>query len=458
MNIPIFILLLFLLQLLCLVISKKGATELKTQEDYFLAGRNIRFFPLLMTLVATQIGGGTVLGSAEEAYLYGWYVLLYPLGVSLGLIVLAAGIGKRLSQLDVPTVAQLFETTYRSPGLKRIASLLSIVSLFMILIAQMIASRKFMISLGVDQTSLFVAFWGIVILYTVIGGFKAVVTTDLIQAIFFICVFLLCFAYTLFSGSSAVTSVVNAVDFDFDFSKLTGWLLMPLLFMVIEQDMAQRCFAAKSGRVVSWASGCAAACIMLVCAIPVYYGIVARQIGLELPEGSSVFMSVIQATTNPILTAFVGCAILAAIISTADSLINAISSNVAQDFDYGKRSIRTSQGIAFLIGCSALVGSFYWSSIVGILIQSYELSVSCLFVPIVVALFRKEGNSTSATYAVALGAIGFVAFRFLPLGPVPRELASLLLSAGGFLVGELLQSRLGLRFAVNFNQRDSETQ
>lgn len=445
MNIAVFIAVLFALQLICVIVGNKASKKLDTQDDYFLAGRGIRFFPLMMTLVATQIGGGLVLGSAEEAYRYGWYVILYPLGACLGLMLLAAGIGKRMSQFKVSTVAQLFEVVYKSARLKKVASLLSIVSLFMILVAQVIASKKFMGSLGVDQMWIFIAFWGLVILYTVSGGLKAVVATDIIQAAFFIGVFFLCFAYSFFAdprGAMDVLSTGSGGNFEFDQAKLTGWLLMPLFFMVIEQDMGQRCFAAKSGKTVSWASGVAALITISVCLIPVFYGILAKNMGIEVAPGSSVLMTVVQASTSPVITALIGCAILAAIISTADSLINAISSNVTQDFDisFMKRetNVRSSQWITCTISVAALLLSFAFNNVVDMLILSYELSVSCLFVPVFAALFIRQGNVYSATYAIVLGAIGFVWFRFMPLDFVPKELASLACSLVGYAIGEAM--------------------
>lgn len=450
MNIPVFIISLFFLQIVCLIMGRRASKKLDTQDDYFLAGRGLRFFPLFMTLIATQIGGGLVLGSAEEAYRYGWWVLCYPLGASLGMILLAAGIGKRLSQFKVSTVAQLFDVIYQSTKLKKVASILSIISLFMILIAQVIASRKLMVSLGVDQMWIFMAFWGIVIFYTVAGGIKAVVASDIVQAMFFICIFAFCFIYSVWFNpqTAGLMSTVQAQNLDFDQTKLYGWLLMPMLFMVIEQDMAQRCFAAKSGKVVSLATGCAALCIMLVCFIPVYYGILGNTMGLQAQEGSSILMTTLTASTNPILASLFGCAILAAIISTSISLINAISSNVAQDFDFSwskqSHTVKASQWATFCIGCSALLCSFYSNNVVDVLIQSYELSVSCLFVPVVAALFIRQGNAKSATYAVILGALGFVLFRALPLGLFPKEVASLGLSLLGYVIGEV-QARLPVK-------------
>ena len=448
MDINVFIAVLFILQIVCFFVAKNASKKLDNQDDYFLAGRGIRFFPLMMTLIATQIGGGLILGSAEEAYRFGWYVLLYPLGACLGLMLLAMGLGKKMSQFQVSTVAQLFEVVYRSVSLKKLASILSITSLFFILTAQVIASKKFMMSLGVDDSTLFILFWAIVILYTVLGGLKAVVATDIIQATFFIVVFFIGFFYTLSAETSSFVTIASAgigENFDFNASKLCGWLLMPLCFMVIEQDMGQRCFAAKNGRVVSLACGCAALCTLLVCMIPVYYGILGKSIGIDIPEGSSVFMAVIRASTNPTITALIGCAILAAIISTADSLINAISSNLSQDFAFKwmqrKNNVKISQWITCGIAIFAFLVSYGFNNVVDLLILSYELSVSCLFIPVFAALFIKRGNALSASLAITLGATGFVLFRIVPLEFIPREVASLCFSFAGYRVGGYIANR-----------------
>jgi solute:Na+ symporter, SSS family len=440
MNITAFILCLFGLQALCFYVGKKSAKGLKDKNDYFLAGKGVRFFPLMMTFLATQVGGGLILGSAEEAYHFGWPVLFYPLGATLGLVLLGLGLGRKMAQYQISTVAQIFEVVYRSPSLKKVASALSIISLFMILVAQIIASNKFMISLGVENKIWFIGFWAIVILYTALGGLKAVVATDIIQATFFAVVFLITFGMAAFSTDLPILSTgFTESDFAFSSSKLYGWLLMPLLFMIIEQDMGQRCLAAESPKTVSKATLWAAAGTLILSLIPVYFGVTARNLGIDIPAGSSVLMEVVKQTTTPLITALMATAILAAIISTADSLINAISSNISQDFNFSflkNDKIRISQIISAGIAVAGIFFSFFFSNIVDLLIQSYELSVSCLFVPIFIALLKKEpGRTLSATLAVAFGALSFVVFRIVPI-ELPKELISVGLSLMGYFIGE----------------------
>lgn len=443
MNIYIFITLLFTLQLFYWFVGQRASKNLKDQEDYFLAGKSVQLFPLMMTFLATQVGGGIILGAADEAFLFGWPVLLYPFGAALGLIALGCGLGRKLAAFKVSTVAQIFEVVYGSAKLKRIASLLSIVSLFMILVAQIIASNKFLVNLGFNNVPLFIAFWAIVIIYTAQGGLKAVISTDIVQAAFFSCVFLACFGFVLMSepSSSGVIQMPSADSFDNVSSKLCGWLLMPLFFMIIEQDMGQRCFAGASPKVVSRASFLAGVITMIVCVVPVYFGSLANALALEVPQGGSVLMTAIAATTNPLMTALVGCAILAAIISTATSLINAINSNLSNDFKltfFEKTNpMLVVKGMTCLISIGAIFFAFYFDNIVGLLIQSYELSVSCLFVPVLIAIFKRNGNYLAASLSIIFGIVGFVLFRIYPI-EFPREVASIILSLFGYVIGEVV--------------------
>ena len=499
MNLTVFISVLALLQIVCLWAGKRASRNLNDQQAYFLAGKDVRFFPLLMTFVATQIGGGVILGAPEEAYHFGWTVLFYPLGACLGFVLLAMGVGKKLAQFQVSTVAELVGVVYQSSRLKKITSLLSIVSLLMILVAQVIASRKFMLSIGLDNSMLFLAFWGVVIIYTVWGGLKAVVSIDMIQALYFIAAFVFGFGWILYFNPISLPTVFeggwSSQNFEFDSHKLIGWLLMPLLFMVIEQDMAQRCFAARSPRIVTQAAACAALCTLFVCIIPVFLGVLGKQAGVVAPEGSSIFMEVVRMFTTPWLSACIGCAVLMAILSTAISLLNAVSSNLTQDFDFAwlkavftfsdssrsaarrssdalcssaiAKAITSSQTapsapfrlpeillekvntvwlkkitsvqlariITAGIGLTAVAGSFYAREIVNIVIQSYELSVCCLFIPVFAALFKHKGNSLSAWLAVILGGMGFVLARSVEID-FPKEIFSLILSGVGYGIGE----------------------
>ncbi|MBI3900779.1 MAG: sodium:solute symporter family protein [Chlamydiia bacterium] len=438
MTLWLLIPLILCLQYIYWYIGKKAAQKVHGQKDYFLAGKGVRFFPLMMTFIGAQVGGGLVLGAADTAFEYGWWVLLYPLGTCLGLLLLGIGIGKRLTSFKTSTIAQILEIVYKSRMLKKIASTLSIISLFMILAAQFTASHTFLLALGLINPLFFIAFWGVIIFYTVRGGLRAVIATDVVQATVFSLVLCGCFALLFFGGMLPSFSLKMS-SFTLSSTKLVGWLLMPLLYMMIEQDMGQRCFAGDSPQTVSKAALGAGICTMLICVVPITLGVFAKTMGLTIPVGASTLMTAISFAGGPWITALVGCAVLAAIISTATSLINAISSNLSQDFDIfrNQENLKAAKWITLGISVGAMVFAFYFNDIVGILIQSYELFVSALFVPIFIALFKKHGNFLSALLAISFGMGSFILFKIVPL-PFPAEIMNILLSFVGYGCGEVI--------------------
>lgn len=434
MNIKLFFTLLAFLATLSIWLGRRASKGQKTNEDYFLMGRKLGLFSLIMTLLATQIGGGALIGASEEAFSRGWGVLFYPLGMVIGLLVLGLGYGAKMRRLNLTTVPEIFETIYRSANLRQIAALLSIISLYVILIGQAIAARKFFSSLGFDGNVLFIGFWLVLVLYTVMGGLKAVISTDILQALFII----VTFGMAIFASFSIQTNVSEGFVFtNAEPTPWLTWLLMPLLFMLIEQDMGQRCFAAKNPRTVTIAALIAGFSLLAVSFVPIYFGRQAAKLGVEIPEGSSILITAVSALTNPIVATCVICAILMAVISTSDSLLCSISSNVSCDFPRLKQSVFASQAITFGVGISTLALSFFFDNVVAMLMFSYELAVSLLFVPVTAAIWMKNPSKRSAIAAMTLGLIAFLLCKMWT-PPFPKEFFILSCSFTGFTLSQLL--------------------
>lgn len=445
MNFTVFGILIISLQVLCLGIAFIASRSQSTRSDYYLAGRSMPFFPLLMTFVATQVGGGLILGSAEKAYHFGWEIVFYPLGAISGFFLLATFLGRRLSALPVSTVAQIFEYSYGSKTLKQIASLLSILTLFMITVAQVVASQKFLLAMGINHPVWFFAFWAVVFVYTMWGGMSGIASIDVVQASFFVLVFAASLIEILSAGS------LTQLDFNklsasetVDMSTLVSWFLMPCFFMLIEQDMAQRCFSARTPSIVKKAAIYSAVLIFLICIVPISFGLLGKMSGTIVPEGHSAFMTLVQTLTSPTMAAAVACAVMMAIISTAVSLIHSISSNLTQDFltkeQNSSKQLFVSRLVTLLVGFAALLVSNYFSDIVDVLIQSYELSVACLFVPVLMSLLNKQHGPLPATLAIAFGACTFLLFRVVD-APIPKEICELFASSVGFALGALASKR-----------------
>jgi SSS family solute:Na+ symporter len=372
---------------------------------------------------------------------------MYTLGMCLGLIILALGFAAKLRSLNVATTAELFETKYKSPGLKKFASLLSIITFSGILISQVIASRSLLASLGFANETILIGFWLFTIIYTMLGGLKAVVITDIFQVIFIIIIFTGIFLYSIFLEPGSIFTIFNSaqnfVPANFKTQELVATLLMPVFFSLIEQDLAQRFFAARTQRIAALAAFGAALCLTMFALIPIYFGMKAQIMGLIIPEGISPLIPVLETFTNDIVMVLATCSIIAAITSTADSVLCAIGSNIAQDFDLsflGSTALGRSKYITLIVGLSALLASYFVpQNIIGLIISSYELMVSCLFIPLVISYFTDNVQRSAAIGAIVGGLIGFITFRlWIPL--VPKELLTLGLSLIGYVLGNYLSN------------------
>lgn len=439
MNLYTFLIILAILAASSLTIGLYASRKIYSQSDYYLSGRQLTVFSLALTLIATQIGGGVILGTTDEAFHAGLFALSYILGISLGFLVLASGFASRLRGFNVVTTAQLFETHYHSKFLRKIASLLIVISMCGILVGQVVASRKFLYGLGIDSDWILIIFWLFIITYTVVGGLKAVVLTDIYQVLFIIILFTFLF---IFISTAHPISEMNWIPSDnnqITWSNYLPPLLLPILFCIVEQDLAQRCFAAKSKKVATVAAAISALTLLLFGFIPIYFGLLAQHLGLSVASNVSVLVVLLQTLTTPLITVIVATALLAAIISTADSLLCAVSSNLAQDFDFNlskRGSVNMSRLITLIVGLLALAVGYHFDNIIAILIQSNEIPVSALFISILFCCLLKRVHKAAAMSSVIVGGSAFIAFKFIAI-PFPKEVVEVLLSLLAYIGGWL---------------------
>jgi solute:Na+ symporter, SSS family len=438
-------------------VAMLASRRITTDDDYFLAGRQLGIFSITFTLIASQLGAGMMLGTTEEAFHYGIYGLLYNLGICLGFLLLGLGFAAKLRQFNISTTAELFQIKYDSILLRRLASVLSVITLGGILAGQILASRKLISTFTTEHNWILICFWLAVIFYTMFGGLKAAVATDIFQFFLVIAVFGVT-AVFIWSGhkSYPVTSLQEIATlqeqyFDSEnisWSKMTGLLLMPICFSLIEQDLAQRFFSAKTKKIAIISALLAGIFILCFSCVPLFFGMQARILNLILGYEASVLLSSVQFLANDVLLCFVICALIAAIGSTADSLLCAIGSNIVYDFNVNTArksvypyGIFISRGVTFVAGVCALCGAYFFDSILSIITQSYEISVSCLFVPLVFCYLKKKVYKEAAVAALFCGLFGFIVFRLFPIS-MPREIATLILSLMGYIAGHIWSKML----------------
>ena len=154
----------------------------KTGEDFLLAGRNLSTPLLLATTLATLVGTGSSLGAVGFGYENGWAGALYGIGGATGvllLLLLFSGVRRYGFMTYSEEVSFYYGADRKVKGLVAVVLLLASVGWLGAHIMGGAIYLTYLTGIDVDLAKVIVALgFGI---YTIVGGYLAVVITDAIQ-------------------------------------------------------------------------------------------------------------------------------------------------------------------------------------------------------------------------------------------------------------------------------------
>jgi SSS family solute:Na+ symporter len=192
------------------------------------------------------------------------------------------------------------------------------------------------------------------------------------------------------------------------------FLLLPtVMYTLIGQDFYQRLFAAKNAKVARTSALVAGVFLILISAFPTLIGMGARGLGPEVLEGKDAVVWVLQSLVNPLLGGVIIAAILAAIMSSADSLLTAATSHIVKDVwmevlrpdqEHDEKSLLNLARLTTLfVGISALLIGLISDTIVGVLIYAYAMYTAGVLVPVLGGVFWSRATRSGAIAAVVVG-------------------------------------------------------
>lgn len=157
-------------------------------QNYFAGGRSMGGLVLAMTLVATYTSASSFLGGPGLSASWG-LSQVWVAAVQIGTAFLTLGvIGKKFAlisrRIDSVTVTDYFKARYNSPAVVILCGVCLVVFFITQMVAQFIGGATLVESVtGLPYWTSLALFGLVVVLYTSIGGFKAVVITDTLQGI-----------------------------------------------------------------------------------------------------------------------------------------------------------------------------------------------------------------------------------------------------------------------------------
>ncbi len=319
--------------------------QIKTQDDYMVAGRKLSLTTMVFTLVCTWIGSGTFIAGAEYAYYAGWSAIWQPAGAFLGIAIIYFVAGK-IRTFGQYTVGDILEVRYGK--FARLFGALALIVAFTTIVAYQFRAGGYILSVVTDgRVSLEVGQTiaaAFVILFVTIGGMVAVAHTDLPNGIIIVlaCCLAVPFAVLAAGGWSHAAQVLPPGHFEVfsqDFGKypaLKGlsYFLSTLLLLMGVQSMYQKFYAARSPREARKAVGIWIVGTIVVETIVIAIAVFAAAYNAEHHMGWDPRSLVLNAARHmvppPVGVLLLGAA-CAVVLSTGMNYLLSSSSNVIRD-------------------------------------------------------------------------------------------------------------------------------
>ena len=407
----------------------------KDADDYYVGGRNMGSWHIGLSVVATDVGGGFSIGLGGVGFAVGisgsWMLFTGLIGAWLAAVLLIPKVKGNKAFSKFLTFPQIFGHFYGA-RVALMAGVISAIGYIGFTASQVLAGAKLASStfegLGEGAALLMMGF--IVVVYTFMGGMKAVIYTDTIQWIILMAglIFIgLPFGYYAIGGYDAIVSTLNPEMLslkNISVSQIANWFITIVPIWFVGMTLYQRIYASRNVKEAKRAWFIAG---LLEWPIMAFMGVllglfarVAAEQGMFAPLGfaSAEMMDVekglpllLRSVIPAGLMGLILSAYFSAIMSTADSCLMAASGNVVTDLidkfrpsgDNHKLLLRRSQFATLFLGAFALLLAMAMENVLSLMLYSYQFMVSALLVPILAGLFWRGRSSIAAFWSMLLG-------------------------------------------------------
>jgi sodium/proline symporter len=443
--------------------NRKGSGS--SSGDFYLGGRHLGPLVTAMSAEASDMSSYLLMGLPGLAYFagvaeVGWTVIGLAAGTYLNWLIVSKKLRRYSAKLEAITIPEFFSKRYDDK--KHLLSLFAALIILIFFIPYTASGFKAVGTLfnslfGVDYhiAMLFGAI--IIITYTVLGGFLAVSTTDLVQSIFMTIALIVIVFFgisqagglgkvvenaqalpgylNLNQGYNAASGTAGSFNFLSIISTLAwglGYFGMPhilLRFMAIRDENELK----TSRRIASvW--------VVISMAVAVFIGIIGYSVSVSgkipflttNPDAETIIIKMADLmSTHGIFFAIIAgvilAGILAATMSTADSQLLAASSSMSQDILKEFFGVKLSAKVNMLIARGTVIGIaivallLAWnpdSSVFRIISFAWAGFGAAFGPTMLLALFWKRSNKHGALAGIIVGGVMIFVWKFLisPIG------------------------------------------
>ena len=443
-------------------------------SNYFVGGQSLGGFVLAMTMVATYSSVSSFVGGPGMAYEigFGWIYMavIQTMTIFLVLGIFGTRVARLARRIHAVTIVDIIRHRYRSDALAAVAAFVIVLFFAASMVAQFVGGAQLFAAVTGYSYELGLVLFGIVVvIYTSIGGFRAVALTDTCCAIVMMLGIVLLFYYVLAAGGGFAAILENlrtahpamltpTAEGRMPISLyVSQWLLVGALTIALPQSVV-RGISYRSSRDMHRAMIIGTVVIAFMNIAVNLVGVLGRGVlGVDaksLGGVDSVIPQLMAHVMPPELLGFAIIGPLAASISTISGVLIVASSAVVKDVylhhaqKHGRdvpeeRLRRLSMGVTAVLGVIVFILAVSPPSLIWLInMFAFGGLETAFFWVLVFGLFTRWANRTGALAAMAGGTVIYCAAMALgikPLGLHPISVgitASLVLFLAGSYLGQ----------------------
>ncbi len=397
-------------------------------ESFLAADRNMGLVQTTASTAATDLGGGFSIAMGGLGFTLGvsgsWLIAISGLSVVMVSFLLVPKVKRWADRMRGLTTGDLFEARFdRRTG--TLAALVIGIAWFTFVGGQVVAGAKLLqVTMAINLTLAVILSGAVILAYTAMGGLKAVIYTDVFQmivlliGIVFVAVPIGLYHVGGWSGIvehfSANPDTISMVQWDaIGWQKILGWFfaIFPVWFISIAA--MQRIVAARDVRTARLA--------FFMTGVPIEWplfaigstlvGVIARMLLPDIPDPELATPMVIMHLLPVGVAGFVIAAYIAAVMSTADSVLMgpvAILTNdiyrkyLRPDADE-KALVSFARAATLIIGTLGIALAYLVPNVLDLMLYAYTFGAAGLFFPMLGLLFWKGTTASGAFWSMICG-------------------------------------------------------
>jgi len=415
-----------------LAIGYWGRKESRDVAGYYVAGKKLPSWVIAFSSNATGESAWLLLGLTGMGYLVGihalWIVMGEVLGVTLAWVFVARPFKAYTDRYEAITVPDYLEERFRDHGhALRLLSAGVILSMAAVYTAAQLtaAGKAFDSFLGTGYVAGVFVGAAIILYYTTVGGFKAVAYSDLLQGVLmFLCFLILpIVGFAAAGGWTAVMDGLRATDPALlepmgglglgpaGIASVLGFLGVGIAFLGVPQ-LLTRFIAARGDEEIVEGSFIAVVCIIVFDVGAVFAGMAGRVLFPDLLDPETIYPTMGIELFPAVFTGILLVVVLAAMMSTVDSLLILASSAVVRDVvqkvwnpGFTERTLSMlGKAVTVVLGVAAIGVALAEVRVIFWFVLFAWSGIASAFTPVILcSLFWKGTTRTGAVAGMAAG-------------------------------------------------------